>query len=176
LTSEAKKKFINEVTFCIDKIIQDAFGNYIIQFCYELFGEDKCAGITEMITERFPQFAIQKYSSSVVYKCVSCYWVKKESFNRLKQTLTPESIIELFRNKDGNKILLEIMERHETIPVRDKIYNQLLMGEPTKFNHDRWGVIMGIRSGVVGTEYTSFSEALKKSSPYKANKKSKHYQ
>ena len=65
-----------------------------------------------MITERFPQFAIQKYSSSVVYKCVSCYWVKKESFNRVKQTLTPEAIIELFRNKDGNKILLEIMERH----------------------------------------------------------------
>jgi hypothetical protein len=60
--------------------------------------------------------------------------------------------------------------------VRDKIYNQLLMGEPTKFNHDRWGVIMGIRSGVVGTEYTSFSEALKKSTPYKTNKKSKHYQ
>ncbi len=50
------------------------------------------------------------------------------------------------------------------------------MGEPTKFNHDRWGVIMGIRSGVVGTEYTSFSDALKKSLPYKTNKKTKYYQ
>jgi hypothetical protein len=50
------------------------------------------------------------------------------------------------------------------------------MGEPTKFNHDRWGVIMGIRSGVVGTEYTSFSDALKNSLPYKTNKRTKYYQ
>jgi hypothetical protein len=66
------------------------------------------------------------------------------------------------------------MERHENIPVRDKIYNQLLMGEPAKFNHDRWGVIMGIRSGTVGTEYNCFSDALKKSSPYKNSKKGKN--
>lgn len=67
------------------------------------------------------------------------------------------------------------MERHDNIPARDKIYNQLLMGEPTKFNHDRWGSVIGIRSGTVGTEHTSFSDALKKS-PYKANRKRNHYQ
>lgn len=58
--------------------------------------------------------------------------------------------------------MLEIMERHDDLSIRDKIYNQLLLGEPTKFNHDRWGVVMGIRSGVVGTEYGSFTEAVKK--------------
>ncbi len=45
------------------------------------------------------------------------------------------------------------------------------MGQPTKFNHDRWGVVLGIRSGTVGTEWTSFSDALKNSSPYKGNNK-----
>jgi hypothetical protein len=93
LTSEAKKKFINEVTFSIDKIIQDSFGNYIIQFCYELFGEDKSTGITEMIIERFQQFSLQKYSSSVVYKCLASYWTKSSTYARLKQALTPDAII-----------------------------------------------------------------------------------
>ena len=65
-----------------------------------------------MIIERFSQFSLQKYSSSVVYKCISTYWTNDKIFIRLKQTLTVDGIIELFRNKDGNKILIEIMERH----------------------------------------------------------------
>lgn len=48
------------------------------------------------------------------------------------------------------------------------------MEETTKFNHDRWGVVLGIRSGTVGTEFTSFSDAIKKGSTYKnSNKKNK---
>ncbi len=67
------------------------------------------------------------------------------------------------------------MERHDNTPVRDKIYNQLIMGEPTKFNHDRWSAVIGIRSGTIGTEYESFSDAIKKS-PYKATRKRANYQ
>jgi hypothetical protein len=50
------------------------------------------------------------------------------------------------------------------------------MGEPTKFNHDRWGIIMGIRSGTVGTSFSSFSDAMKRSSPYKTKKSKNNYQ
>ncbi len=32
-------------------------------------------------------------------------------------------------------------------------------------------MVLGIRSGTVGTEWTSFSDALKNSSPYKGNNK-----
>jgi hypothetical protein len=62
------------------------------------------------------------------------------------------------------------MEKHEGIPVRDKINNQLMMGETTKFNHDRWGMVLGIRSGTVGTELKSFSDAMYKNSPKKGGK------
>jgi hypothetical protein len=41
----------------------------------------------------------------------------------------------MFRNRDANKILLEIMEKHEGSPLREKINNQLMQGELTKFNH-----------------------------------------
>jgi hypothetical protein len=68
----------------------------------------------------------------------------------------------MFRNRDANKILLEIMEKHEGSPLREKINNQLMQGELTKFNHERWGVALGSRSGMVGY-YKSFPEAVKKS-------------
>jgi hypothetical protein len=77
----------------------------------------------------------------------------------------------MFRNKDANKTLLEIMEKHEGSALREKIQSQLMMGELTKFNHERWGVALGSRSGIVGTEFTSFSDAVKKS----PNKKKKYY-
>lgn len=43
---EMRKKFVHIVNFNIDQLIGDPYGNYIIQFCYEFFGEDKCGGIT----------------------------------------------------------------------------------------------------------------------------------
>ena len=71
---ELKKQLIRCITINTDTIIQDSYGNYIVQFCYELFGSQKSAGITELILVRFAQFSMQKYSSSVVLKCVAQYW------------------------------------------------------------------------------------------------------
>lgn len=45
-----------------------------------------------------------------------------------------------------------------------------MLNEPTKFNHDRWGVALGSRSGTVGTGWTCFSDAVKKPA-----KKKKYY-
>jgi len=59
-----------------------------------------------MIIERFPQFSLQKYSSSVVLKCISSFWNQKESLNRLKQALNADAIVEMYRSRDGNRILL----------------------------------------------------------------------
>lgn len=87
ITTEIKKHFINSITLNTDKIIQDCYGNYVVQFCYELFGEAKSSGITEMIIEKFVQFSLQKYSSSVVSKCINIYWTNQQYAVRLKDCL-----------------------------------------------------------------------------------------
>lgn len=46
---DLKKRFINSVAMNIDRIIQDCYGNYVVQFCYEFFGCDRSARVTEMI-------------------------------------------------------------------------------------------------------------------------------
>jgi hypothetical protein len=55
--------------------------------------------------------------------------------------------------------------------VREKIYTQLIMAEPTKFLHDRWGICLGSRSGTVGTIFSSFTDAVHPS----PSKKKKYY-
>ena len=35
---EIKIKFIKIISLNIDRIIQDSYGNYVVQFCYEFFG------------------------------------------------------------------------------------------------------------------------------------------
>lgn len=35
---DIKKNFIKIISLNIDKIIQDSYGNYVVQFCYEFFG------------------------------------------------------------------------------------------------------------------------------------------
>jgi len=77
ILEELRKNFIRSVIFFMNQIIQDCYGNYIIQFCYEMFGEEKCHRITDIIIERFFQFSIQKYSGNVVFKCINSYWTKK---------------------------------------------------------------------------------------------------
>lgn len=101
------KKFTHTIIFNIDKLIGDPYGNYIIQFCFDYFGEDKCEAISERIMSKILPFSLQKYSSAVVYKCVSSYWMNKTTLDRLKNTLNNEIIHEMFRNnKESNKILL----------------------------------------------------------------------
>jgi hypothetical protein len=88
----------------------DSYGNYVIQFCYELFDLERCVGITERILSRFHSYAIGKFSSNVLLKCIATYWVDKQVYTSLR-ALGNTQIVEIFRNKDGNKILMEIMEK-----------------------------------------------------------------
>jgi len=75
----------------------------------------------------------------------------------------------MYHSKEGNKVLLEIMELTMELGLKDKINAVLRNEEPSKFNNRRWvGVAGKCKTGAVGTNYTSFSEATSFS-------KRKHY-
>ena len=152
-----RRQLITQVTFSVDRLIMDSYGNYVIQFCYELFDLEKCSGITERILSRFAYYAIGKFSSNVILKCIQIYWTDQRIYTSLKG-LPNNQIMEIFRNKDGNKILLEIMEKLDGTELWDRLYGVLIRLEPTRFYHDRWGVCLGSRSGQVGGKFLSFPE------------------
>ena len=80
------------VTFNIDRLIMDSYGNYVIQFCYELFDLDKCMGITSGILSKFGYYAMGKYSSNVILKCISNYWTDRNIYGSLKSLPTNQVV------------------------------------------------------------------------------------
>ena len=66
----------------------------------------------------------------------------------------------MYHNKDGNKVLLEIMSLPMQLGVKDKI-RSLIMYEPaSKYNNKKWMELVGKgKTGSVGTTYSNFSEA-----------------
>lgn len=64
----------------------------------------------------------------------------------------------MYHNKEGNKILLEIMELNMELGLQDKIGSAIRGEESSKFNNRRWVSITGkSKTGAVGTNYTNFS-------------------
>ena len=57
---------------------------------------------------KLPQYSLSKYSTNVVFKCLNIYWVDQKEYvsNILKEVFQPYLIVEIYKNKDGNKILL----------------------------------------------------------------------
>lgn len=106
---------------------------------------------------KFVCYAVGKFSSNVILKCISIYWTDKSIYNTLKG-LPSNQVVEIFRNKDGNKILLEIMEKLEGSELWDRLYSILVRQEPTRFYHDRWGVCLGSRSGTQVGRNINFPE------------------
>ena len=78
-------------------------------------------------------------------------------YDSLKE-LPKNQVIEIFRNKDGNKILLEIMEKWEKTKLWDKFYYILIGLEPTRVYHDRWGGALGSRSSTLVSRNVHFPE------------------
>ena len=100
---------MNKLLFNFDTIIQDAYGNYVVQFFFDYFGEKYCWSLTNLILSKFKEFSMQKFSGMTVYKCVSSFWNLENVSERLKNILNESTIIDLFRCKEGNKILLTLM-------------------------------------------------------------------
>lgn len=54
---------------CLE-IIQNPFGNYIIQHILEEWGPEVCKDVTKLIHQNIISLSMQKFSSNVVEKCI----------------------------------------------------------------------------------------------------------
>jgi pumilio RNA-binding family len=54
---------------CIE-IVEDAFGNYAIQFAVDIFGSQSCGNLIDIISSNILSLSNQKFSSNVVEKCI----------------------------------------------------------------------------------------------------------
>lgn len=150
------------LTMNTERVIKNEFGNYFIQEAFEVFGQEQLKGISEFIFSKFMLFSKEKFSSSVLCKCISNYWKGSDFYDRFKSRLSPADILGLFRNKEGNKVLLELMSSQADFAFKNKIKSAISNDLPSKFNASKWTGSTGSKTGRVGGQnYTNFSDAMK---------------
>jgi len=76
-------------------LIQNSYGNYVIQTAYENWSSDFCQPISSMFYGKFYTLSLQKFSSNVIEKCletcnpevVSVFINEITSFNRISEMI-----------------------------------------------------------------------------------------
>jgi len=66
---EIRSQILNLILKKGINIIQNSFGNYMIQHIFALWGPVVCKGIINIIKANVMSLSIQKFSSNVVEKC-----------------------------------------------------------------------------------------------------------
>ena len=155
-----KQQFMNKLLHHFNTVVQDTYGNYVVQFFFDYFGEKYCWNLTNLILNKFKEYSMQKFSGMTVIKCVTSFWNLENVSERLTNILSEHIIIDLFRCKEGNRILLIIMEKSQDAKLKEKIYNKLILAEGSKFQNEKWTLILGYKSSTTAT-YSSFSETVR---------------
>jgi hypothetical protein len=93
---------------CIE-IIQNPFGNYIIQYTLDLWGADTCSNLLQVIEQNLVLLSMQKYSSNVVEKCFDMISAVKRS-KWINELFHLNRIMCLIKNKYGNYVLQKAVQ------------------------------------------------------------------
>jgi len=56
------------------------YGNYVVQFNFELFEPFLTSALTDSILMKLPQYSLSKYSTNVVFKCLNSYWIDQKEY------------------------------------------------------------------------------------------------
>jgi len=122
-----KKRILSIIEKNCLEIIQNPFGNYIIQHILDEWGPETCKDVTKVIHTNIISLSMQKFSSNVVEKCMDIIdnntryaWIQ-DLFNFSK-------ISSLLKNKYGNFVLqkaIMVMSENEKKEIKDYLLKKI---------------------------------------------------
>jgi hypothetical protein len=109
------------------EIVQNPFGNYVIQHILEEWGPEIAFDIIDVIIKNIISLSMQKFSSNVVEKCFDI--VNKHLRKRMiKELFNTSKISSLLKNKYGNYVLqkaIQIMSFEEKIEIKEYLMKKV---------------------------------------------------
>jgi hypothetical protein len=112
--------------------MQDAYGNYVVQYVLDVCGEDEVQSVCESVVGRVCLLAIQKFSSNVMEKCLErCTDRIKEAY--LQELSDPERIRELMMDPFGNYVVqraLSVATHAQAVRLVEAMRPHLLASQP----------------------------------------------
>lgn len=135
-----ERVFVMLIVNDMDNIIQDPFGNYVVQYAYEVYKQEVCRPITDKIIQKFTQYSVQKFSSCVVEKCVNMYFNVSRHFTQdiqadiLKSVYdNNEALEEMLKFTMASSILQKLVKRNKSHPITQSIGKVLSLSRMSKY-------------------------------------------
>jgi hypothetical protein len=104
-----KVDLVRKITAHSFHLVQDPFGNYVIQYILDLndaaFTSPMCQGFQGKITE----LSKQKFSSNVIEKCIRCADMPSKAL-MIEELLDAEELEKLMRDSYGNYVVQTALE------------------------------------------------------------------
>jgi hypothetical protein len=85
--------------------LQDAFGNYVVQYVLELGQADSSRGIMENIKGHYAELSMQKFSSNVVEKCLKLGGLDAEREVIIQEIIVSPLLPRLLQDSYGNYVV-----------------------------------------------------------------------
>ena len=102
--SAARTHLVTRIVEKSFELMQDAYGNYVVQYVLDVCGDDEVHAICESVIGKVCLLAIQKFSSNVMEKCLERCTdrVREEYLNELNDS---DRIRELMMDPFGNYVV-----------------------------------------------------------------------
>lgn len=102
--SAARSNLVMRIVEKALDLMQDAYGNYVVQYVLDVCGEDEAAAVCESVVGRVSLLAVQKFSSNVMEKCLERSGDRVQELY-LQEMSHPDKIRELMCDPFGNYVV-----------------------------------------------------------------------
>jgi hypothetical protein len=85
-------------------LMQDAYGNYVVQYVLDVCSDEEAAAVCESVAGRVSQLAVQKFSSNVMEKCLEKANDRVQELY-LRELSHPDKVKDLMSDPFGNYVV-----------------------------------------------------------------------
>lgn len=115
--------------------LQDAFGNYVVQYVLELGQTESSRAVMEHLVGHYAELSMQKFSSNVVEKCLKLGCLDPERQVIIRELVTTPLLPRLLQDSYGNYVVQSGLaisngQLHQDLVDSIKPYLPSLRGTP----------------------------------------------
>lgn len=147
--TEARSNLVDRIVKKSLELMQDAYGNYVVQYVLDVCADDHIQAVCESVVGRVNLLAIQKFSSNVMEKCLErCSDRVKELY--VQEMSDPDRIRELMMDPFGNYVVqraLSVSSHVQAVLLVEAMRPHLISTQTTGPNGQRSGGVRNTAGG-----------------------------
>jgi hypothetical protein len=147
--TEARSNLVDRIVKKSLELMQDAYGNYVVQYVLDVCADDHVQAVCESVVGRVNLLAIQKFSSNVMEKCLErCSDRVKELY--VQEMSEPDRIRELMMDPFGNYVVqraLSVSSHVQAVRLVEAMRPHLISTQTTGPNGQRSGGVRNTAGG-----------------------------